>query len=327
MHGLPEKRRQGHSATMRWPLAVLALALAAPLLAGCTAGSDGVAPTTSGPPPLAATATTGVIRGVVVDEAIRPLANATVTARGPGGEDRTAVTGPDGFFGFTNLVPGGWFVLAHKRAYTDVQQNTEVQAGVPDPPVVKLQVTLIPGQVPFVNTMTVDAFIECIVPGANVCTIANVYPCVFLGYCDNVTDDTSFILFYEPLVSLQRVPDWFQTELVWQTTQSVSDGLGVRFSAHEPADGTGIDERRGSVGGRSPLTITLNQTTATTWETGTKKGVSFEIFGWTEALSPLGSAGFVLNQRVSFYFNVFYGYTPPDGWTFAKDGTVPPPPQ
>jgi hypothetical protein len=274
---------------------------------------------------LAASATTGVIRGVVVDDAIRPLGNVSITAHGPSGENRTATTSPSGFFGLQGLAPGHWFVQAHKLAHADVQQGLEVVAGVGDPPVVKLQLILIPSQVPFVNSFKVDAFVECIVPGANVCAILNLYPCVFVGYCANVTSDTSFVLFYQPLVSLQRTPDWLQVEVVWDTTQPVSDGLGIRYSAHEPADGTGIDARVGSVSGRSPLVIALNKTTATTWETGVKKGVGFEIFGWTEALAPLGSAGFVLNQQVTFYFNVFYGYTPPEGWAFSKDGAVPPP--
>ena len=314
---------------MPFPRAAGALAvLCALLLAGC-AQAHGAAPaTSSGPPGLAATATTGVIRGVVVDDAIRPVANASVTVRGPGGQNRTAITGPDGFFGFQDLAPGDWFVKAHKRAYTDTQQDVSVVAGVGAPPVVKLQLAIIPSQVPFANTFKVDAFVECIVPGANVCAIANLYPCALAGYCNNATADTSFVLLYDPLVTLQRVPDWLQGEIVWDSTQAVSDWLNIRYSAHEPADGAGLDARQGAAMGPSPIVTMLNHTTLTTWETGVKKGIMYEFFGCMPEMAPynIGCAGFVLNQKVALYFNVFYGYTPPEGWVFAKEGTVPPPP-
>jgi hypothetical protein len=309
---------------------LVAAALLSLVLAGCTAGTaNPSASSTSGPPPLQATATTGVIRGVVVDDAIRPLGNVSVAAHGPNGENRTATTDLQGFFAFQALAPGGWFVKAHKRAYSDVQQDVDVAAGVGDPRVVKLQLMAIPGLAPFVNSFTVDAFVECIIPGANVCAILNLYPCAVAGYCNNATSDTSYVLVYEPLVALQRVPDWTQAELVWDSTQAVSDWLNIRYSAHEPADGAGLDARQAGARGPSPIVMPLNHTTAETWETGVKKGISYEIFGCMEAVTPYitGCVGFVLNQRVTFYFNVFYGYEPPEGWVFAKDGTVPPPPQ
>src|SRR5205085_10528739 len=103
----------------------------------------------------------------------------------------------------------------------------------------------IPGQAPFLNEFKIDAFVECIVPGANVCAIAYLYPCAVstaLGQsCSNYTSDTSFVLFYDALVSQQRIPDWFQAELDWESTQAVSDWLNIRYSAHEPADGAGLD--------------------------------------------------------------------------------------
>ncbi|MEA3165488.1 MAG: Carboxypeptidase regulatory-like domain, partial [Thermoplasmata archaeon] len=229
-------------------------------LAGCSSGGAPAAPDEPGPTGLVATSTTGVIRGVVVDDAIRPLPNATVQARGPAEANRTALTDADGFFGFEGLAPGTWFVSGAKLAYQDAQQSVEVLAGVAEPPVVKLQLVFVPSKAPFVVVYKYEGFAECIVPGANVCAIANLYPCVFLGQCSNFTDDKSIVLYYDPLVSLQRTPDWFQTEIVWESTQAVTDMLSIRYSAHSPDDGTGVDARVASVHGRSPLLLSLNRT-------------------------------------------------------------------
>src|SRR5688572_21074791 len=98
------------------------------LLAGCTGGGDG-------PPPadepvdfsnleLEATETTGVIRGVVVDDAIRPLANATVTLVSDG--DRTATTTDSGTFGFEQVPPGTHFLTVSRFRYLDQQQSVDV---------------------------------------------------------------------------------------------------------------------------------------------------------------------------------------------------------
>lgn len=317
---------------MRTRPAIVAALLAALALAGCATPEGPGADATPG---LVATDTTGVLRGVVVDQAVRPVANATVTARGPEGRGLTMMSGVDGLFGFSGLAPGTWFVEVEKVAYSKVQVSVEVVAGVSAPAMTKLQVMFDPGAVPFSTTAKIEAFVQCIVPGANLCAIINLYPCALAGLCDPIVDDTSYVLYYDPLVAVQRTPDWFQAEMVWQSTQSVSTWLSIRASAHSPDDGAGLDERRNSTVGPSPLAISLDKANATEWETGTKEGVSYEIFAANEYTcdpipTPAGSIGLcggvVLNQQVAFYFNTFYGYLPPDGWMFSLEGTVPPPP-
>ena len=304
-------------------LAALAVALAgcgAPAApSGANEGADGLDELA-----LEATATTGVLRGVAVDDAIRPVANASVVARGPAGE-RTATTSADGLFGFDGLAPGTWFVSVGKLAYEDAQVSAEVVAGVADPPVLKVLLVFLPGEVPFFTEVKVEAFVQCIIPGANLCTIINLYPCALAGYCEPIVDDTSYVLLHDELVSLQRTPDWLQTELVWESTQSVSPALAIRASAHSPEDGAGLDSRQDRVRGESPLRMGWNKTLLLDWETGTKEGVSYEVFGHMQEASAAGSFGFVLNQRVSFFFHAFYGYTPPEGWQFSVDGPAPPP--
>ena len=312
------------------PAVAIAIVTAAAIaLAGC--GSPGEPPAATDELAgldgldLAATATTGVLRGVVVDDAIRPLANASVTARGPGGE-RTATTGPDGLFGFQGLAPGTWFVSVAKLAYEEAQVSAEVVAGVSDPPVVKVLLVFVPGEAPFVTEVHVEAFIQCIVPGANVCAIINLYPCAYAGQCDPIVDDTSFVVLHDEVVSLQRVPDWLQAEILWESTQAATPGLGIQYSnfdAESPGRGASSDVVRG----RSPLLYAKDADALAEWEVGLTKGIGHEIFGHMDETSVIGSLGFVLNQRVDFFFHVFYGYVPSEGWQFSLDGAAPPPPR
>lgn len=321
-----------HMSSARRALPALLLLLAA-VVAGCSGGGssgaqEGEDPLASGAPQLEATSTTGVLRGVVVDEAIRPIGNATVRLTGP--QEGEAVTGPDGFFGFSGLQPGTYFVKASKLAYAEAQASAEVRAGVDDPPVVKVQLTFLPSEAPFAFGIKYEGFAECIVPGANLCFILNFYPCFAAGQCNNLTNDDSWFFIYDSLVAQQRHPDWTQLEFVWETTQPVTDWLTFRVSAHSPDDGAGVDERRINPSGKSPVVASLNRTQAEEWDLGTEEGFSVETFsGGTDltcgGLPARACVGFVLNQRIDYYFHMFYGFLPPEGWQFSVDGLPAPP--
>src|ERR1041385_6406528 len=91
--------------------------LAGALLAGCSSNNHAATP--AGPSfddlGLQATQTTGVIRGVVVADAIRPLAGAKVALSGP--EGRTTNTTAQGTFGFDGLAAGTYFVRVSKAGF------------------------------------------------------------------------------------------------------------------------------------------------------------------------------------------------------------------
>src|SRR5688572_10978579 len=76
---------------------------------------------------LKATDTTGIIRGVVVNEAIVPLGGVNITAVSTGAEVTTQ-TNDEGLFGLEGLAPGTYFVSASKTGYTTVQTSAEVVA-------------------------------------------------------------------------------------------------------------------------------------------------------------------------------------------------------
>jgi hypothetical protein len=316
------------------PWRALAATLLVSLLAGCASHATTGATTEPSLPPLEATATTGVLRIVVVDEAIRPIAGAAVTAT-QGSDSAQGRSDAAGFVGLKGLKPGTYVVSAAKPGYTTAQASTQVEAGVSDPRVVKVQLVLIPGAQPFAFQVKHQGFLECAVPHAAACFIANYYPCVVLTLasqaCTNVTNDNAFFSVYSDLVGLNRVPDFSQVELVWKSTQVATDWLATRVSAWSPDQGALLDsERNKSNASKSPLTLSLNRTTNEKWEQGTAKGLYIETFAGGNDLmcrdlppDAQDCNGLAVNQDITYYFTFFYGYTPPPGWSFAATGEVP----
>jgi len=122
-------RGEGAVRGMRVVLA-LVLLIGVPLFAGCAGKAS---PDTSGTDALGSlearevdvAAGSGAIKGIVVDEAIRPLAKATVAIQGQG----TRVTDAIGQFTFTDLKPGVYFLVVNATHYVSTQTSVEVKAG------------------------------------------------------------------------------------------------------------------------------------------------------------------------------------------------------
>lgn len=304
--------------------------LVAVFLAGCFGSAKPQAPASDG---LHASATTGVLRGVVVDDAIRPLALVNITIR-QGDVQRNLTTGSEGRFGFQDLPPGAYTVQAKRAHYSSAQQVVTVQAGLDDPPAARIQLAYQPGDLAFVTPFKLNGFMECSTPNVNACFIADFYPC-FVQHTagqactGNLTSDRSSVTLYS-VMDLRRTPDWTQAELVWTPTNDLFTQLLMRLDIEKPGSAT-IDASK-SASGVSPLEVHANRTFAEKWKLGTDEGLVFETFGGgnpTACGLPSGlacSAAVNVNQDLTFYVHLFYGYTPPEGWRFSTDGTVPDPP-
>ncbi len=135
---------------MRWLVAVTLAVLAGTALAGCgePASSNGrelivesapdsvievdsatgetVAPTAAQAPKKEANPKTlGHIAGVVVDESIRPIEGASVRLPGL---DLARVTDRDGGFGFVDLHPGPYYIIANATEYYAAESELAVDA-------------------------------------------------------------------------------------------------------------------------------------------------------------------------------------------------------
>lgn len=296
-------------------LAIVAL-LAGALLAGCSSSSDD--PPASGPEPtfddlgLQATDSTGVIRGVVVDDAIRPVAGASVVLRG---EMNLETASTDiGTFGFDGLPAGTYFLTVSKLGYFEAQQSTEVVAGVAEPAIAKVLLTVDAANLPYVEAFTFEGYIECsgtfVVVGFAACSAANI--------AGNLTQDH-----FSSYHSLSKKPTWLQSEMVWQSTQALGGKMSVMYS-WDGGCGLLCDHQ---VDGVSPLLLTANATAIEEINGGDySEDLFIRVFneGLDETQVGVGGGlGLTLQQRFTVYTHAFHGYEPPAGWRFSSGEPVP----
>jgi hypothetical protein len=312
---------------------LMAIALLATTLAGCSSAPE------ADPGPivdfdeldLEATTTTGLIRGIVVDEAIRPIGNATIVARG-GDRELTTTSTPEGAFGFDGLRPGTYFLSASRLGYSASQASTEVVAGVAEPPIAKLQLVRDLASLPFSVLHKWEGFLECGLSVIALCGAANT--------AGPVTNDN-----FATVMVIDGVPLFIQSEVLWETTTAASDELWLWHSSGSKPDG-GFNGTRGSYAwaqGPSPLLMTSNATEIEESEFGTNNDLYLRMFtgsisGTRNPADPegcypggpgpdvyCGGVGYSIQQTFTVYTTAFFGFLPPEGWTFHETGPAPPP--
>ena len=315
---------------MQRSVPLLVLPLLALAFAGCADGGGAAVDGADDPVDrldLVATDTTGVLRGVVVDEAIRPIANATLEVTGTA--QRTATTGPDGVFGFDQLPPGTYFVKATRLGFLPTQQSAEVVAGVADPPAVKLLLQRDAGFQAFVEVQQYEGFIECTTSILVLCGIPN----VLTG--QNITNDR-----FAWDQSFSDNATHLQAEMVWESTQAASPELyfemEVLHDDCERAEGSEVGSFLNSTRGPSPIYATVNQSEVRDWDLGQVCPIYMSLFSGGVPGAPCGDAdptgtapgwcaGATLQQRFTMYFHGFYNFMPNPGWRFTVDGQPVPP--
>jgi len=310
---------------MTRPLVLVAL-LAAAALAGCAGNSpDGEADT--GPEfddlGLEATSSTGVIRGVVVDDAIRPVAGATVTLQGDA--PREATTTAVGTFGFDGLQAGTYFLEVTKPGYFAAQQSADVVAGVAEPAIVKVLLQVDAANTPYYEAYVFEGYIECsgtfVAVGFAACSAVNLV--TDIAGAGNLTQD-NFATTYD----VARTPDWIQSEMVWDSTQALGGEMSVMYSWGD-CGGFLCDH---GVSGSSPLLLTANAEEIAEINDGELGAGDDELFVrvFNEGLSETqvgvgGGLGLTFQQRFTVFTHIFYGYAPTDGWRISAGDPVPQP--
>jgi hypothetical protein len=298
-------------------------ALLASLLAGCASTDDPSGPSASEPTfddlDLQATSSTGVIRGVVVDDAIRPVPGATVRLTGDAPQETT--TTESGTFGFDSLAPGTYFLEVSKPGFFSGQQSADVVAGIADPAIVKVLLAVDTASLPYVEAYVFDGYIECMTPNVALCGLVNGLVEIAGGPA-NVTADSSQVRY-----PLAKAPSWTQTEMVWSSTQALGGSMTVMYSYHN-----GCDDATGlycdlEAAGPSPLLLVATPDDITRIGLGAEEPDLY-IRTFTDSAvegAPVGSAGLTLEQSFQYYTHIFYGYQPPAGWRFSSGEPVPQP--
>lgn len=255
---------------------------------------------------LQATATTGVLRGVVVDDAIRPIANATVTLKS--GTPQETRTNALGAFGFDGLAAGTYFIAVHKRGYRDTQQSAEVVAGEAEPKVLKVLLPANPSELPSYDVYHFAGFLEC-----NVALPLVFIPCQNPATGDPIGNDN-----FEATYNLTGNITFIHVSLIWQATEPVGTELYYNVFPKPGDDSTTCDPGCWT-GGPSPLLLDIDSSkTQPFQDSGT---VSIDVSGNGEQ----GLAGAELQQSFDAYIVVFHNFTPPEGYSYAADGDPVPP--
>src|SRR5688572_23599688 len=99
------------------------------------------------------TDTKGVLLGVVVDEAIRPVEGVNVALNLPDGTPATKTSDTEGRFAFGDLDPGIYLLEFSHGQYATLATSVEVKAGEEDPSVHRFQLTRLFSQEPFTETI------------------------------------------------------------------------------------------------------------------------------------------------------------------------------
>lgn len=279
---------------------------------------------------------TGLIRGIVLDDAIVPVVGATVTLQG---ESQSTQTNEEGAFLFDDLAPGTYFLAVSKLGYNATQTSANVEAGVERPDIVKIRLNKDTANQPFVEAAQFDGFIMCsgraVVIGLAVCSTVGV-------------GDDDFIRTYEPSFR----PEFVQSELTWKSTQALGDALSYSITclSGPPCPDGQVTIARHE--GKSPLLLQINATQAEEFLLGAgEQPISLRVFahGMEETDVPeemiydtagidclewpvifadcirFGGIGLTVDQQFTGYTHMFNLYTPPEDWRFTEDGNPPAP--
>lgn len=304
--------------------------LAVLVLAGCAEGDETTADKPSDFDDLGVvpTATTGVILGIVVDFAIRPIPDASIEITGAG-LARSAISDEEGRFAIGDLEPGTYFLRVKHLLYASSQTSTEVVAGDAEPPITRIQLERLFSQDPYSETLKFEGFIAC---GFNAGTVA---PCVtdftqVVGPCGGGCVPALRTIMGDRRDYVTAIgPGWQQlvVEMTWEpSAQATSPAMG--FVVSHP-NRTGAAHSFGSAAGPDPIRwqadIGVEADGAASQEP-----TMIPAEGWPDLLifSNVRSDGGVpaavtVQQSFTIFQNNFYYGTPPEGWSFIAGDELP----
>ncbi len=263
----------------------------------------------------------GVIRGVVVDETISPIAQAAITIKTL---ELETTTDANGGFVFVNLEPGVYFMDIEKPGYNAVQSPAEVVAGVVEPDIIKVILQSDPESLPFVLPHFYTGHIGCSYKVAN-----------FVGGCnrDNMFGEEDSTIF----LPLDRRPTYYQNEIYWESTQTLGgEMVTIQWAC---AEGGGCnpdstDHRTCNVRGASPIVCRVHGDEGGGSESykginGTRlgeedRGLYVRAYANCYQCVLNRGVGVMIQQDFDSYTHVFYNFKPSEEWQFTSDGAPDP---
>lgn len=298
---------------MRAALAITVMVM----LAGCGAPQETPAPVAEDTQDVHATATTGIVRCVVVDEAIRPLPGVMVLFDGA-----LQYTDGDGACAFGDLLPGTYNLTASKRGYLKTEVLVGVEAGIDAPDTVRVVLPTDPDDTPRVDTYVHKGRITCGLSVAAVCGA---------GPLADATEDG-----YTAVIPVDEAPDHMTIEAVWTSSQPTAHNLSLQMGGTPVSPSNACCE----VAGESPIQLVANALTTRDMGLGPDADLFTRIFATTQGhgqqapedgcepgVPPFACDGVaaVLLQDFELFVHAFHNHIPEGGYRFTQDGAPPEP--
>ncbi len=253
---------------------------------------------------------TGVIRGVVVDATITPIADARVRIASL---DADTLTNADGAFKFTGIDAGTYILQVTALGYEPIQSTATVEADEQNPAAIRIMLAADPEGTPYWVGYVFKGYIQC---GTNIIAI-----------CGGVRDftglgDDTYSAMYDTGANITHL----QTEMVWSNTQTLGDAFSVshRYGTQAQFDSGFYTGGLTSAEGPSPLKIVTPAEEYNAKEIGQGEyKFMTSIFAGESDTVPL--TGVALQQEYEMFIHEFHGYAPPEDWRFTE--SEPPEPQ
>lgn len=288
-------------------------------LAGCAEDGN---PVVDDGPKLDVTPDTGGIRGVVVDQAITPVAGATVRIAS---QDMEATTDEQGLFTFTGLRAGTYFLDVSKLLYDGVQTSVEVQAGVAEPRLVNIRMTKLITAAPFLETHQFEGFYECafaLVFITDQCDMAvrtihdaGVEP-VPRQIQNNV--NTAYYTWQDSILTIIQEGFWNEdaTARLWTMVDSTPIDNGCDCSDHTYVEAESGPPTYGRADIPAELSIPDNWPAA---------GEDVAIRGFIPFTEGPTDVAYAIDVKFDIFTTFFHNYIPQEGWNIAEKDDFPVP--
>lgn len=238
-----------------------------------------------------------LLQGAVVDASITPIANARLEVSGLEGN----FSSDEGGLFRIEVDPGTYLVTAHKAGFQAAQVEAVANAKVTITMVRNLTIT------PFVEATTWEGFIAC---SARVGT-ADLGQTIGVNACNGVADQDVEHMHEFPT----GAPQWFQTELVWESTQVVGDELSLTAGVPDCLD----TSEKLRADGPSPQMYFMDSWVVSAYSLDEGTNACSRVFAFTSGTAA-DVAGAQVQQRFATFSHSFYHTEPAPGWMFSIDG-------
>ncbi len=269
--------------------------LAMILLAGCSQSEPAEPVLDDSPDALG-------IRGVVVDNAIIPIAGANVTITGT---NFTATTDDDGLYEVPVAAPGSLELRISKDGFIPVTSIVTLNEG---DGIIDHQTILeaIPYLEPSSEVKQWDGLIQC-----GVRTPEGAFALCAVGGL--LGDDSE-----ERYEEIDTPPTIVQSELIWTHTQTLGESLRLMYTDDHRE---GLDNYRVAQG-TSPIAVRADNKTLQFKHLDTQ-GLFIRVY--TGDYQDLG-VSLTLQQTFQVFTSVYHNYAPPEDWMFVDSDSLYPPP-